>query len=196
MSKCNQIKVILLTSFISLVKYGFSNSVDSTTCSVEKITNKISINQREPGLRDDSIAKNMYLLICDSTCSISIEYLDVLALVAIYERYASRELSGFLLHHVRNGRPMNYKFILSLLFFIDQFPDDTIAEIILKLPENDSQLLFKEGIFENDYIGAICKMRNGIKSPISNCPYSLGVKYILISEIIIKKKLNVKYKLK
>jgi hypothetical protein len=130
MSKCNQIKVILLTSFISLVKYGFSNSVDSTTCSVQKITNKFSINQREPGLRDDSIAKNMYHLICDSTCSILIEYLDVLALVAVYERYASRELSGILLHHVRNGRPLNYKLILSLLFFIDQFPDDTIAEII------------------------------------------------------------------
>jgi hypothetical protein len=130
MSKCNQIKVILLTSFISLVKYGFSNSVDSTTCSVQKITNKFSINQREPGLRDDSIAKNMYHLICDSTRSILIEYLDVLALVAVYERYASRELSGILLHHVRNGRPLNYKLILSLLFFIDQFPDDTIAEII------------------------------------------------------------------
>ena len=196
MSMCNRIQVLLLTSFISVVHYGLCNSVDSTICDVKKITNEISINQREPGLRDDLIAKNMYNLICDSNCSISIEYLDVLALVTVYERYASRELSGFLLNHVRNGRPLNDKFILSLLFFIDEFPNDTIAEIILKLPENDSQLLIQAGIFENEYIFAICKMINGIRFPISNIPYSSGVKYILINEIIIKKRLNVKYKLK
>lgn len=171
-----------------------SNGKDSTNCSIELILRMISSVPQEPGLRDDSIAKFTFQLISDTNCSISPEFVDALALIAVFERFASRQISGLFLNYIEKGGNMNYKITLGALFFISEFRGDLILENARSF-QIDSMSLVNEGLSSVQHIYVFQEIMDKIdKSLLNNTDESIDVKFILINKLISQPSFKSKYK--